>query len=197
MKNVQNIYNKLFILFLTSFFWSSGIFILLFLLKILFLIFANNSSSSFLWLHFPLFSYIFGRFCIFYFSFFFSYPVHDICHFILWFVQISLCTFSTFRFFTSSSHICKTSWKKLKLWMSLSCVLSFILSFLSSLCCTWRSSGTWNPSQQYHIVQSVNIWVNVRTAFRNVLTQTTVTMASNHYLPQTDFLSTVIVFDYD
>lgn len=142
MKNVQNIYKKLFILFLTSLFCSSGIFILLFLLKILFPIFAINSSSSFLWFHF-LFSPSSATFLVpSVFSIqVFSSPtlymtlsmVPKLCHCILWFVQISLCSFSPFSFFTSSSHICKTYWKKLKLWMSLSCVLSFILSFPSSL----------------------------------------------------------------
>lgn len=63
--------------------------------------------------------------------------VQELCHFILWFLQIPLCFFS-FWFFTSSfsSHFCKSSterltssWKKLELCV----VFHFVLLFLSLL----------------------------------------------------------------
>lgn len=52
-------------------------------------------------------------------------------------------------------------WETFLLGRSQSSVLYFILCFSSSPYCTWKGSGTWNTSQEYHGVQSVNIWDNV------------------------------------
>lgn len=75
---------------------------------------------------------------------------------------------------------------------TLSCMQYFILSFSSSLCCTWKGSGT---VLGVHVVQSVKfkimsfwwLWDHI-----SVFTQI-VTMVRNHELLQNDFSQSIFL----
>lgn len=129
----------------------------------LFLIFLFLTSAPFVL--FFIYSF-FGLFCFSSFGFLFC---------LVWAVVMSSGTLSfhslvptnlSLCFFSSPPRFPHTSVSLplrdlLLLGRSRSCVLYFILSFSFSPYYTWKGSGTWNTSQEYRGVQSVNIWDNV------------------------------------